>query len=207
MSDEREHQLHAKRAIEAVLMAAIEPVAPNVLAQLLEMPVATVEALGSELMAEYDRDGRGFVLARVAGGFRYQTRPEMAPYVERFVVEAQHARLSPAALETLAIVAYKQPISRNQISSIRGVSVDSTMNTLVDHGYVEEVGRDPGPGNAVLYGTSVAFLERMGLDSLQNLPPLADFVPDANIVEMLEQGLRVTTDPRTDPTSDTTRSA
>ncbi len=207
MSDEREHQLHAKRAIEAVLMAAIEPVAPNVLAQLLEMPVTTVEALGSELMAEYDRDGRGFVLARVAGGFRYQTRPEMAPYVERFVVEAQHARLSPAALETLAIVAYKQPISRNQISSIRGVSVDSTMNTLVDHGYVEEVGRDPGPGNAVLYGTSVAFLERMGLDSLQNLPPLADFVPDANIVEMLEQGLRVTTDPRTDPTSDTTRSA
>lgn len=207
MSDEREHQLHAKRAIEAVLMAAIEPVAPNVLAQLLEMPVTTVEALGSELMAEYDRDGRGFVLARVAGGFRYQTDPEMAPYVERFVVEGQHARLSPAALETLAIVAYKQPISRNQISSIRGVSVDSTMNTLVDHGYLEEVGRDPGPGNAVLYGTSVAFLERMGLDSLQNLPPLADFVPDANIVEMLEQGLRVTTDPRTDPTSDTTRSA
>lgn len=207
MSDEREHQLHAKRAIEAVLMAAIEPVAPNVLAQLLEIPVTTVEALGSELMAEYDRDGRGFVLARVAGGFRYQTDPEMAPYVERFVVEGQHARLSPAALETLAIVAYKQPISRNQISSIRGVSVDSTMNTLVDHGYLEEVGRDPGPGNAVLYGTSVAFLERMGLDSLQNLPPLADFVPDANIVEMLEQGLRVTTDPRADPTSDTTRSA
>ena len=121
----------AKRAIEAVVLAATEPVEPRVLAELVELPVARVEQLCTQLAAEYDDDRRGFVLARVAGGYRFQTHPDLAPYVEHFVLEGQHVRLSGAALETLAIVAYKQPISRGQISAIRGVNVESTLSTLI----------------------------------------------------------------------------
>jgi segregation and condensation protein B len=131
------------------------------------------------------------VLARVAGGYRFQTHPELAPYVERFVLEGQHSRLSVPALETLAIVAYKQPISRGQVSAIRGVNVEATMTTLLQRGYVEEVGRDPGPGQAVLYGTTRLFLERLGLHSVADLPSLGDFIPDASVVEALERGLRI----------------
>jgi segregation and condensation protein B len=181
----------ARRAVEAVLMAAVEPVEPQVLAQLVEIPVAEVEALCAELADEYDRTGRGFTLARVAGGYRFQTQADLAPYVERFVLEGQTARMSPAALETLAIVAYKQPVSRAQLSAIRGVNVDSTLNTLEQRGYVEEVGHDPGPGQAILYGTTRRFLEQMGLDSLADLPPLADFVPEPEVVEALERGLHL----------------
>jgi segregation and condensation protein B len=181
----------ARRAVEAVLMAAVEPVEPQVLAQLVEIPVSEVEALCAALEEEYERDGRGFALARVAGGYRYQTRADLAPYVERFVLEGQTARLSPAALETLAIVAYKQPVSRAQLSAIRGVNVDSTLSTLEQRGYVEEVGHDPGPGQAILYGTTRRFLEQMGLDSLADLPPLAEFVPEPEVVEALERGLHL----------------
>jgi segregation and condensation protein B len=179
------------RAIEAVLMAATEPVEARLLAELLEMPVADVDAQCRRMADEYEAEGRGFVLARVAGGYRYQTHPDLAPYVERFVLEGQHSRLSVPALETLAIVAYKQPISRGQVSAIRGVNVEATMTTLLQRGYVEEVGRDPGPGQAVLYGTTTMFLERLGLHSLAELPPLGDFVPDASVVEALERGLHV----------------
>jgi segregation and condensation protein B len=134
------------------------------------------------------------VLVRVAGGYRYQTHPDEVAYVERFVLEGQHARLSPAALETLAIVAYKQPVSRAQVSAIRGVDADGVLRTLVARGYVAEIGHDPGPGRATLYGTTPAFLERLGLDSLRDLPALADFVPAAEVVEALERGLRVERD-------------
>ncbi|TMK65137.1 MAG: SMC-Scp complex subunit ScpB, partial [Actinobacteria bacterium] len=147
-----ERQTEARRAIEAVVVAAFEPVEPRLLAELVELPVREIEELCAELAREYERDGRGFVLARVAGGYRLQTHPDVYPYVERFVVEGQHVRLSGAALETLAIVAYKQPVSRAQVSAIRGVNVETTLQTLVARGYVEEVGRDPGPGLAVLYG-------------------------------------------------------
>jgi segregation and condensation protein B len=191
-------EVEAKRAIEAVVLAATEPVEPGLLAQLVEMPVVRVEALCNELAREYEQSERGFVMVRVAGGYRYQTHPDLAPYVERFVLDARHARLSAAALETLAIVAYKQPISRGQISAIRGVNVEATLHTLLQRGYVEEVGRDPGPGTAVLYGTTVSFLERLGLDSLADLPSLGDFVPDASVVEALERGLRIGDDPRHD---------
>lgn len=187
--------VEAKRAIEAVVLAATEPVEPRFLAELLELPVDRIEVLCTQLAQEYEADGHGFVLARVAGGYRYQTDPELAPYVERFVLEGQHVRLSGPALETLAIVAYKQPISRGQISAIRGVNVEATLNTLVQRGYVYEVDRDPGPGLAVLYGTTPTFLERLGLDSLDDLPPLGDFVPDAGIVDALERGLRLSQDP------------
>jgi segregation and condensation protein B len=181
----------ARRAIEAVVMAAVEPVEPSVLAQLVEIAVDDVEALCRELADEYERDGRGFVLARVAGGYRFQTHADLAPYVERFVLEGQHARLSGPSLETLAIVAYKQPVSRAQLAAIRGVNVESTLNTLIQRGYVAETGHDSGPGQAILYGTTTAFLERLGLDSLDELPSLAEFIPDASVVEALERGLHL----------------
>jgi len=194
----------SRRAIEAVLIAATEPVEPRFLAELVELPVDDVVALCAALADEYERDGRGFVLARVAGGYRFQTHPEMVQYVERFVLEGQHVRLSGPALETLAIVAYKQPISRAQVSAIRGVDVESTLTTLVARGYVAEVARDPGPGLAVLYGTTTLFLERLGLASLASLPPLGDFVPDAGIVQALERGLRLSDDPTAEESTEPT---
>jgi segregation and condensation protein B len=187
--------VEARRAIEAVVLVATEPVDPAVLAQLIEVPTARVEALCEELAAEYERDGRGFTIARIAGGYRFQTHPDAAPYVERFVLDGQHARLSGPALETLAIVAYKQPISRAQLSAIRGVNVDATLRTLVARGYVEEIGHDHSPGNPALFATTDTFLERLGLDSLEQLPSLGDFVPDASLVETLERGLRLPGEP------------
>jgi segregation and condensation protein B len=179
-----------ERAIEAILMVAEEPVEPQLLAQLLELSSSKVEELCATLATTYEADDRGFVLVRVAGGYRFQSHPDLAPYVERFVLEGQSARLSAAALETLAIVAYKQPVSRAQVAAIRGVNADGVLRTLQVRGYIEEVARDPGPGQAVLYGTSRMFLEKLGLDSLDDLPPLADFVPGPEVMEALEQGLR-----------------
>jgi segregation and condensation protein B len=180
----------ARRAIEAIVLVTEEPIDTGLLGQLLELRPAIVEELCRELAAEYEDQGRGFQLVRVAGGWRFQTHPDQAAYVERFVVEGQHAKLSAAALETLAIVAYKQPISRGQVASIRGVNVDGVMRTLHHRGYIAEVGRDPGPGQAALFGTTRAFLEQLGLDSLDELPPIGDFVPGADVVEQLEHGLR-----------------
>jgi segregation and condensation protein B len=180
-------------AIEAVLLAATEPVEPAVLAQLVEIPKADVEQWCARLVEEYAAEGRGFTIARVAGGYRFQTTAAQAPYVERFVLEGQTARLSGPALETLAIVAYKQPVSRAQLSAIRGVNVDATLRTLVQRGYVEESGHEPTPGNPALFSTTRLFLEKLGVDSLAELPPLADFMPDAPVVEALERGLRLPT--------------
>lgn len=196
---EERRRLDARRAVEAVVMVADEPVPPHLLAQLLEVPADEAEAVCAELAAEYERDGRGFVLARVAGGYRFQSHPDLAPYVERFVLEGQTSRLSAAALETLAIVAYKQPISRAQVAAIRGVGVDGVMRTLQQRGYIDEVGRDRGPGQAVLFGTTTTFLDRLGLDSLADLPPLGDFVPGADVVEALEHGLRAEGEVRPSP--------
>ena len=183
-----------KRAIEAVVLVAHDPVAPELLAQLLEQPVALIERWCEELRDDYIEQGRGFELMRVAGGFRYQTHPDQTPYVERFVLHDQKARLSGAALETLAIVAYKQPISRAQVASIRGVDPDGVIRTLQARGYIDEVARDDGPGQAVLFGTTPQFLEKLGIDSLDDLPPIAEFIPDADVVEALEHGLRARPD-------------
>ncbi|HZA78041.1 MAG TPA: SMC-Scp complex subunit ScpB [Acidimicrobiales bacterium] len=180
----------ARRAIEAIVLVTEDPMDTNLLSQLLELRPAVVEELCRELAAEYEEQGRGFQLVRVAGGWRFQSHPDQAPYVERFVLEGQGAKLSAAALETLAIVAYKQPISRAQVAAIRGVNVDGVMRTLQQRGYIAEVARDPGPGQATLFGTTRAFLEQLGLDGLEELPPIADFVPGADVVEQLEQGLR-----------------
>lgn len=179
-----------RRAIEAIVMVAEEPVPPGLLAQLLEIPQERVEELCAELARSYEVEDRGFCLVRVAGGYRFQSHADLAAYVERFVLDGQSARLSAAALETLAIVAYKQPVSRAQVASIRGVNVDGVVRTLQQRGYIEEVARDPGPGQAVLYGTTRLFLEKLGIDSLGELPPLGDFVPSSDVVEALEQGLR-----------------
>ncbi len=178
-------------AVEAILLVATEPVEPGLLAQLVEVPRATVEEACAALVSEYARDERGFTIGRVAGGYRFQTDATQAPYVERFVLEGQTARLSGPALETLAIIAYKQPISRAQLSAIRGVNVDATLRTLVQRGYVEESGHEPTPGSPALFSTTNVFLEKLGVDSLADLPPLADFIPDAHVVEALERGLRI----------------
>jgi segregation and condensation protein B len=194
MNHEPEHSsLDAEtvRAIEAIVMVAVEPVAPDLLAQLLEQPTALISRLCSELAAAYDEAGHGFQLVRVAGGYRYQSHAELAPYVERFLLDGQRARMSAAALETLAIVAYKQPLSRAQIASIRGVDPDGVLRTLQARGYVTEVARDSGPGQAILFGTTPSFLEKLGLNSLTDLPPIAEFVPGADVVEALEFGLRI----------------
>lgn len=180
------------RALEAILLVANEPVPLDLLAQILEKPAKVVEQLCASLAAAYEEAGHGFELVQVAGGYRYQTHPEMAPYVERFILDGQKARLSGAALETLAIIAYKQPISRSQIASIRGVDPDGVLRTLQSRGYIDQVGRDPGPGQAVMWGTTPAFLEKLGINSVNDLPAIVDFVPGAEVVEALEQGLRVT---------------
>jgi segregation and condensation protein B len=182
------------RALEAILLVAMEPVAPALLAQLLEISQATVEALCERLATTYEAAGHGFQLVKVAGGFRFQSHPDLAPYVERFVLDGQQARVSSAALETLAIIAYKQPLSRSQIASIRGVDPEAVMRTLQARGYITEVQRDDGPGQAVLFGTTPLFLERLGIASLEDLPSIADFVPDASVVETLERSLRVPTE-------------
>ena len=179
-----------RRAVEAILMVAIDPVPSNLLAQLLEVSTRTVESECEALADEFEAEGRGFVLSQVAGGYRFQSHPEQAPWVERFVLEGQSSRLTAAALETLAIVAYKQPVSRAQVSAIRGVDVDGVVRTLQQRGYIDEVSRDPGPGNAILFGTTQEFLERMGLNALGDLPPLGEFVPGPEVVEALERGLR-----------------
>ena len=179
----------ASRAIEAVLMVAQEPVEPQLLAQLLEVSPARVAELCAELQDAYGAEGRGFVLVKVAGGYRFQSHPDLAAYVERFVLEGQHARLSSAALETLAIVAYKQPLSRAQVAAIRGVNVDGVIRTLQQRGYIDEVGRDSGPGQATLFGTTPEFLERLGLDRIEDLPSIQDLFPTAEVMEALERGL------------------
>ncbi|CAB4563450.1 MAG: SMC-Scp complex subunit ScpB [Actinobacteria bacterium] len=179
------------RAIEAIVMVAVEPVPTDLLAQLLEMPITVIESLCAELARTYDEAGHGFQLVKVAGGYRFQSHPDLSPYVERFLLDGQRARMSAAALETLAIVAYKQPISRAQVASIRGVDPDGVLRTLQARGYITEVARDSGPGNAILFGTTPAFLEKLGLASIADLPPIAEFVPGPEVVEALEHGLRV----------------
>ena len=182
-------------------MVAEEPVAPGLMAQLIEIPVEQVEAICAQLADEYRVDGRGFELVRAAGGYRFRSHPDSESYVKRFVVSGQSARLSAAALETLAIVAYKQPLSRAQVSAIRGVNAEGAMRTLQHRGLVEEVGRDPGPGQARLFATTPAFLERLGLDSIDELPPLVDFVPGAEVIEALETSLMASSRPTLAPGS------
>jgi segregation and condensation protein B len=182
------------RAIEAVLVAAVEPVPVGMLAELLEIPAEQVEPFCDELIASCRDGGRGFEVVRVAGGLRMQTHPDLAPYVERFANVGVSSRLSAAALETLAIVAYKQPVSRAQVAALRGVNVDGVVRLLEHRGYIAVVGHAPGPGQALLYGTTDAFLERLGLDRVDQLPPVEDLLPGPEALEELEEQLRPVAD-------------
>ena len=177
------------RAIEAILFVAEEPIPAAELALVLEVPVGRVEALLGAVGERLEAEGRGFVLRRVGGGYRLATHPAAHPFLERFVTESRAPRLTQAALETLAVIAYRQPASRGQIAEIRGVSSDSALRTLTARGLVAEVARDPGPGSAILYGTTPAFLERFGLMALSDLPPLTGFLPTMDDVERMEAGL------------------
>jgi segregation and condensation protein B len=186
--DERVIDLHEHpdvplaAALEAILMVVDEPVTSVLLAQVSERPRTEVEQTLRDLAASYDAEGRGFELREVAGGWRFYSRTECAPYVERFVRDGQQTRLTQAALETLAVVAYRQPVTRARISAVRGVNVDAVMRTLVTRGLVEESGMERESG-AILYRTSVHFLERLGLRDLDELPELAPFVPALDTVD------------------------
>ncbi len=168
-----------RRALEAILFVVDEPVDLTELSQVLEVDRRDVQAELEALAATYEEQQRGFVLREIAGGWRMYTAPEAAPYVERWVLAGKSGRLTQAALETLAVIAYKQPISRHEIGEIRGVNPDGAVRTLSQRGLIEEVGRDEGPGQAILYGTSDLFLEKMGLRVLDDLPPLAEYLPES----------------------------
>jgi segregation and condensation protein B len=175
-------ELALAAAIEAVLMVVDEPVTTITLAQVLQRPEADVVAEVQRLAAEYVADDRGFELRQVAGGWRYYTAAAMAPAVERFAREGQQARLTQASLETLAVVAYRQPVSRVRISAVRGVNVDGVMRTLLARGLVEECGSESDTG-AHLYRTTHYFLERLGIASVEELPELAPYLPDLETLE------------------------
>ncbi|WP_259465152.1 SMC-Scp complex subunit ScpB [Streptomyces sp. TLI_171] len=163
-------------------MVADEPVAEAHLAHVLEWPKDEVALVLRQLAAEYTAQGRGFELRLVAGGWRFYSRAECSAAVDRFVLDGQQARLTQAALETLAVVAYRQPVSRGRVSAVRGVNCDGVMRTLVQRGLVEEAGTEPETG-AILYRTTNYFLERMGLRGLDELPELAPFLPEVDDVE------------------------
>ncbi|MGH3315745.1 MAG: SMC-Scp complex subunit ScpB [Nocardioidaceae bacterium] len=169
-------------ALEAVLMIADAPLDHVTLAQAVGRPPQEVAEALHRLAHDYTEQGRGFDLREIGGGWRFYTRDDYAPVVEKFVVDGQQARLTQAALETLAVVAYRQPVSRGRVSAIRGVNVDGVMRTLVTRGLVEEAGSDDETG-AVLYRTTSYFLERMGLSSLDGLPDLAPLLPEMSEVE------------------------
>jgi len=177
-----------RAALEAILLVADEPVPVVVLAQVLERPRSEVTAQLHDLAEEYTTQGRGFDLREIAGGWRFYTREDCAPLVERFVSDGQEVRLTQAALETLAVVAYRQPVSRARVSAVRGVNCDSVMRTLVLRGLVEEAGTDAETG-AILYRTTGYFLERLGLPSLEDLPDLAPFLPE-HIEDITDENAR-----------------
>ncbi|MFJ7150101.1 SMC-Scp complex subunit ScpB [Streptomyces sp. NPDC100445] len=174
--------LDLRPALEAVLMVVDEPATEEHLARLLERPKRVIADTLRELADEYTAQGRGFELRFVAGGWRFYTRAAYAPAVERLVLDGRTARLTQAALETLAVVAYRQPVSRSRVSAVRGVNCDGVMRTLLQRGLVEEAGAEPETG-AILYRTTNYFLERTGLRGLDELPELAPFLPEAEAIE------------------------
>jgi segregation and condensation protein B len=177
-----DNSVNVAGALEALLLLAAEPVTEFELAQAVGVPESVVAETLTELVAFYTETGRGFELRQVGGGWRYYTREEYADLITRSVVEGQQSRLSQAALETLAVVAYTQPISRARVSAVRGVNVDGVMRTLLARGLIEEAGHDSESG-AVLFATTSYFLERMGLKTLEDLPPLAPQLPEVEELE------------------------
>jgi segregation and condensation protein B len=178
----------ARAAIEAVLMVIDEPVTEMSLASALELPVEDVLGHLHALAAEYDESNRGFAIKGIAGGWRVYSRSEYAPVVEKFLLDGAQAKLTQAALETLAVIAYRQPVSRSRVSSVRGVNVDGVVRTLLTRGLIEEM-REEGESGATLYGTTSYFLQRLGLGSLDELPALAPYLPEVDVLdELAERG-------------------
>ena len=177
-------------AVEAILFVAEEPVPVGEIAEVLEVPAATAAEALETLKEHLDERDSGLVLKEIGEGWRLYTRADLRQFLERFATTATATRLSKAALETLAVVAYRQPVSRAQVSEIRGVDSEHALGTLERRGLIDVVGRAPGPGQAILYGTTGLFLEKLGLTSLDQLPPLADHVPPADVVDALEQPFR-----------------
>jgi segregation and condensation protein B len=177
-------------AVEAILFVAEEPVPLQEIAEVLEVAAAAVQEALAALPARLAERDSGLVLREVGNGWRLYTRPDLHPYLERFAAGATAARLSRAALETVAVVAYRQPVSRAQVSEIRGVDSDHALRTLERRGLIDVTGRAPGPGAAALYATTDLFLEKLGLRSRDELPPLADHVPPAGVVARLEEPFR-----------------
>jgi segregation and condensation protein B len=177
-----------RASLEAILLVADEPVPVILLAQVLERPRSEIAAELRDLAAAYTAEGRGFELREIAGGWRFYTREDCAQLVERFVSDGQEVRLTQAALETLAVVAYRQPVSRARVSAVRGVNCDGVMRTLVLRGLTEEAGTDSETG-AILFRTTSYFLERLGLASLDDLPELAPFLPE-NIEDIEDENAR-----------------
>lgn len=172
------------RSIEAILMVVDEPVSETTLATILEVTIEEVDKALIELVESYQ--GRGFELKKINGGWRFYSHPDQSSVVERFVLDGQQNRLTQAALETLAVIAYRQPISRARVSAIRGVNVEAVMKTLVNRGLVEEAGVE-GESGAILYKTTSYFLERLGVNSIEDLPALAPYLPDlAALDEVLD---------------------
>ena len=167
--------------LEAILLVTDEPVPAMTLAQVVERPTGEVEAALGTLADEYGQQGRGFELRQVAGGWRLYTRADCAPFVERFVLDGQQARLTQAALETLAVIAYRQPVTRQRVSAVRGVNVDGVVRTLLARGLIAEAGQDEDTG-ATRYRTTSYFLERIGLQALDELPSLAPLLPELDEV-------------------------
>lgn len=182
--------MEPRAVLEAILFVAERPVPAKELAEVLEMPTKDVTTLLEELAEESAAGERGVVLQNVAGGWRLYAHPSSYPYLERFASTPSAATLTGAALETLAVVAYKQPVSRAQVSEIRGVDSDSSLRTLERRGLVRELERLPLPGNPAVYGTTQLFLEKIGVHQLSELPPLADHVPPATVVETFEETFR-----------------
>lgn len=171
-----------RAALEALLLLADEPMSMITLAQATRRPVEEVEPVVRQLAAEYTEQQRGFDLREVAGGWRYYTRAECSPLIEKWVLDGQQARLTQASLETLAVIAYQQPVSRGRVAAVRGVSVDGVIKTLLTRGLIEEAGTDD-ESQAILYRTTAYFLERLGISSLEELPPLAEHLPDLGDLE------------------------
>ncbi len=189
-------------AVEALLLMAVEPMTVIDLAQVIGVPESVVVESLDELAAFYDETGRGFELRQLGGGWRYYTREVHAELISRHVLEGQQAKLSQAALETLAVIAYSQPISRGRVSAVRGVNVDGVIRTLLARGLIEEAGHDRDSG-AVVFATTTYFLERLGLQSLHDLPALAPHLPE---VEELEAELSelAQSESTTEPTIEST---
>jgi segregation and condensation protein B len=177
-----------ERSLEAILMVVDEPVTELLLAQVLEVPTDEIRARLVTLAKSYSAENRGFELREVAGGWRFYSHPEASSAVERFVLEGQQAKLTQAALETLAVIAYRQPVSRARVSAIRGVNVEAVMKTLVNRGLVEEAGIE-GESGAILFQTTPYFLARLGIASLADLPEIAPHLPNIDVLDSVLDSL------------------